>query len=265
MAIGWVKIHRSICDNPLWLSEPFTRGQAWADLIILANHKDGFIRARGVRIDVKRGQVGWSQIKLSDRWKWSRGKTKRFLNELEMDQQIIQQKNNVTTLLSITNYNEYQTNGTTDSTADGLQVIQQTDSKQYTNKNVKNEKKEITTPEKSEVTHKFSDWDMSIAKRYLEVSTENNPNSASLKKTDLNKWADAIRLLRETDKHPQQLIADVCKYALSDDFWKSNAVSIASIRCKGKNGLPKFENIMNSGIDKNIIKREKYKDIVYAD
>jgi DNA replication protein DnaD len=118
--------------------EPFTRSQAWIDLILLANHKPGVIRVRGNRVDVKRGQVGWSQVALAKRWKWSRGKVRRFLKELEKnDHQIVQQKNNITTLINIINYEQYQGNGTADGTADG----QQTDSRRYTNKNDKNDKK----------------------------------------------------------------------------------------------------------------------------
>jgi hypothetical protein len=69
---------------------------------------------------------------------WSRGKVRRFLKELEKsDHQIVQQKNNITTLINIINYEQYQGNGTADGTADG----QQTDSRRYTNKNDKNDKK----------------------------------------------------------------------------------------------------------------------------
>ena len=135
---GWIKLHRQLSSSDLWKSEPFTRGQAWVDLILLANHKEGFIRARGIKLRVERGQVGVSQDTLSKRWQWSRGKVVRFLNELEMEQQIVQQKNNVTSLLSITNYNQYQSNDTTNDTTNGQQTVQQTD----TNKNVKNKKNE---------------------------------------------------------------------------------------------------------------------------
>lgn len=161
---GWVKMHRKLQSNPIWLSEPFTRGQAWVDLILLANHSKGFLRARGVRVDVERGQVGMSHVKLSERWTWSRGKVKRFLNELEMDQQIVQQNNNITCLISIVNYNEYQggdtANDTPSDTTDGQQTVQQTGSKQYTNKKEKNLKKEknvkkFTPPELFEVKAYF--------------------------------------------------------------------------------------------------------------
>lgn len=141
---GYIKLFRRLSESDLWLSEPFTRGQAWVDLVLLANHKPGFIRVRGVRVELKRGQVGWSEVKLAARWRWSRGKVKRFLNELETLQQIEQQKNNVTSLIYITKYETYQINSTANSTANG----QQTDSKQDTNKNEKNEKN-IYTPLKN--------------------------------------------------------------------------------------------------------------------
>jgi len=139
---GWIKLHRKLTDNPLWHQEPFTRGQAWVDLILLANHTDGFIRARGVRVDLKRGQCGWCEVALAKRWGWSRGKTKRFISELETDQQVVQQKNNVTSVISISNYDMYQLDSTASDTADGQQTGQQTDSKQDTNKNVKKNKNE---------------------------------------------------------------------------------------------------------------------------
>jgi len=110
--IGWVSIHRSLCNHSIWLAEPFTKGQAWVDLILLANHEEGYIRKRGIKIIVKRGQVGWSQRSLADRWKWSRGKVERFLKDLMIDDQIEPQngpqKNNITSLITIKNYDQYQ-------------------------------------------------------------------------------------------------------------------------------------------------------------
>ena len=150
---GWIKLHRKISDNPLWHQEPFTRGQAWVDLILLANHTAGFIRARGVRVDLERGQCGWSEVKLAKRWQWSRGKVKRFINELEIDQQIVQQKNNVTSLITIVNYNDYQSDGTANDTpkrtASDTANGQQTGSKQDTNKNEKELKRTKKNEKKS--------------------------------------------------------------------------------------------------------------------
>ena len=105
---GWIKLHRGLLESNVWTCEPFSRGQAWVDLLLLANHKDTFFYKRGHKIDVKRGQLGRSTVELSDRWKWSRSKVNKFLKDLEKEQQIEQQKTNVTQIITIINYDEYQ-------------------------------------------------------------------------------------------------------------------------------------------------------------
>lgn len=80
-----------------------------------------------------------SQLTMAKRWKWSRGKVRRFLNDLETEQMIVQQTGQHTTLVSICNYDKYQgggtTGGTTESTANGTVDGQQTghiqESKEY--------------------------------------------------------------------------------------------------------------------------------------
>jgi len=146
---GWIKLHRQIMENPLYFSEQFTRLQAWIDMLLLANTKDGFFFKRGIRVDVIRGQVGYDVDSLAKRWKWSRGKVERFLIMLEMDRQIIRQKSNITTLISICNYNSDQSGGNANSNANNNansnsnehQTIMQTDTNKN-NKNKKNDKEE---------------------------------------------------------------------------------------------------------------------------
>ena len=143
MSSGWASIHRSLLDSDLWLSEKFSRGQAWVDLILLANHKDGFFRCRGVQVKVLRGQCGHGAVALSNRWKWSRGKVIRFLKELENDSRIVQQKDNVTTLISILKYEEYQSQQNSkraaSRTANGQQTdINNNDNNDNNDNNIKN-------------------------------------------------------------------------------------------------------------------------------
>lgn len=117
---GWIKLHRRILEAPEWQREPFTKAQAWIDLLLLANFKDTHFYVRGNRVDVKRGQIGYSIVSLSERWKWSLGKVKRYLNELETAQQIEQQNNHLTTIITIVKWDKYQSNSTADDTADGI-------------------------------------------------------------------------------------------------------------------------------------------------
>lgn len=134
--MGWIKLHRNITENPMYFSEPFTRMQAWIDLLLVTNYRDSVIYVRGNKVIVKRGQIAKSQDFFATRWRWSRGKVIRFLEELQKCGQIVQQKSRLTTLISVVNYAYYQIDGTTDGqqtdnrqnsiTADGQKTIQQT-------------------------------------------------------------------------------------------------------------------------------------------
>ena len=151
---GWIKLHRRLLKNKLWVSEPFTKGQAWVDLLLLASYEDKIFWKRGIEVQQKRGMVGMSEIGLSDRWHWSRGKVRRFLKWLENEQQIVQQKSKVTTLIIIKNYDEYQQDGTTDSTTNG----QQTDTTKKLKEVKEENKKEKNTKKENGNGFVLPDW-----------------------------------------------------------------------------------------------------------
>ena len=106
--IGWVKIHREIQNSWLWEEKPFSRGQAFVDLIMMANHEDRKVIINGTLINVKRGSRITSIRKLADKWGWSTSKVNYFLKQLESDNMITVKKDNKKTLLAIENYDLYQ-------------------------------------------------------------------------------------------------------------------------------------------------------------
>ena len=124
---GWIKLYRSITDMDYWFSEPFTRAQAWIDLLLSANHATGLIRRRGIMVAVDRGQIGFSEDNLAARWKWSRGKVRRFIKELleakkieyRISEKTVQKKSSVSSLIYIINYDKYQSNDTENDTENG--------------------------------------------------------------------------------------------------------------------------------------------------
>ncbi len=142
MENGWVKLHRQLFESPLWLSDSFTKGQAWVDLFGCANHKDGRFWKRGIEVQVKRGQIGWSEVTMARRWRWSRTTVRLFLKWLESAQQIRQEKTRLTSIITILNYDKYQD----PIQQNGQQTVQQKNNRLYnrlyTNKNDKKNKKE---------------------------------------------------------------------------------------------------------------------------
>lgn len=142
-------VNRALLHSDRWLGEKFTRGQAWVDLFGLAQHSKGFFRVRGIKIEVERGQLGYSQLTLAKRWKWSRGKVRRYLKELKNDGDIVletrHQNLDITTVITIVKYDLWQ--GTRHQTEH--QTGHQTDTKRDTynkNKEEKRIKNHIYTP-----------------------------------------------------------------------------------------------------------------------
>ena len=106
-------MYRSSLNDPLYLKEPFTKWQAWCDLILLAYFAPSDFFVRGIRVKARRGCVYKGTLELAERWKWSRGKVERFLSYLVTDKRVSIQKNNVISCMSILNYEKYQQNETT--------------------------------------------------------------------------------------------------------------------------------------------------------
>ncbi|NLK37111.1 MAG: hypothetical protein GX299_03390, partial [Epulopiscium sp.] len=113
-AEGWIKLHRPIQDHWLWEDKPFSKGQAWIDLLILANHADNKFLLGNELILVERGSFITSEYKLSERWGWSKSKVRRFLELLEKDGMIEKKSNQKRTTINIENYSVYQEARTTD-------------------------------------------------------------------------------------------------------------------------------------------------------
>lgn len=94
-------------DSPLWLNEPFTKGQAWVDLILMASRQDSD----------DPGAVCCSVLYLANRWKWSHGKVRRFLERLKSEGMIIVHRNGHQNgqangkLLTVAKYSAYQRDG----------------------------------------------------------------------------------------------------------------------------------------------------------
>ena len=131
-----------VFDDPLWTSEKFTKGQAYCDLYRLAQFNPGIVQKRGIIIELEPGQIGWSQAELAKRWKRSIGWVRRLLGYLEKAGHIVLQKTNVSSTITLLHWIQ---NNTANDTANGLQTVQQKDSKRYTNNIVNTENKEKIT------------------------------------------------------------------------------------------------------------------------
>lgn len=145
MATGWVPIHRELSGHWVWNEKPFSKGQAWVDLILAANHEVGKTAFDGGFIEIERGCLLTSEVKLASRWGWSRKKVHRFLELLEADSMLsrccpvgvpnMAQKG---AYLRLCNYEDWQITGTAKEQARNRSGTGEEQAKHTNNKNNKN-------------------------------------------------------------------------------------------------------------------------------
>ena len=116
LAVGWVAVDRKIFEHWLWKDKPFSKGQAWIDILLSVNHEDAKIPFDGQMILIKRGSTVTSLRKLSERWGWSIKKISNFLDLLENDKMLEQKRNTRCTTLTVIKYDDYQNMGRTKET-----------------------------------------------------------------------------------------------------------------------------------------------------
>ena len=138
---GWVKIYRSLTDHWVWQDKPFSKGQAWMDLLLMVNHSEKKVLIDGKLENVERGQTVSSIRKLCDRWGWSNTKVKNFLKMLKSDSMIHVKSDTKKTVITIVNYSVYQ-DSENEKTTPKRQSSDTETTPKHTNKNEKNDKNE---------------------------------------------------------------------------------------------------------------------------
>ena len=106
-------LKRSIVSDQLYFLEKFSKFQAWQDLIYLANWNTGSVKQGLDVINLDRGELCHAENYLCQRWKWSKGKVRRFLNWLVKDErltirQIVTGSNQRRNVLKLVNYDKHQ-------------------------------------------------------------------------------------------------------------------------------------------------------------
>lgn len=215
---GWIKLYRQSQDNVLYFLEPFTKRQAWQDLLLTTAFKDWHIIVRWNIIEVKKWQNWYSENTLAERWKRSRNKVRRYLNYLETIQQIEQHKSKVKSIITITNRDKYQWNDTTDDTTER----HQTDTiKKYNKVKEKNIEGQISLKEFEVMRNKIKKPLTDRAKQMIinklnKLSTDDTEKKLILEQSILHCWQDIYPLKDEYKLDKPEIFAKYMKEWKSD-------------------------------------------------
>lgn len=105
---GWIALHRGLQQHWLWADKPFSKGQAWIDLLMLASHCDNKFLLGNELVEIESGSFITSELKLMERWGWGKTKTRAFLDLLQKDGMITKKTDRKKTTITIENYSSYQ-------------------------------------------------------------------------------------------------------------------------------------------------------------
>lgn len=166
---GWIKLHRKINKNALYpKNREFTKFEAWIDLILKVNHSDEEVLIKNEVYKCKRGQSVRSIETYQKCWNWSRQQVRSFFKMLQKNSMIELNTTTKTTILTVCNYDSYQSDKPTDNQR--ITNEQPTDNQRITiNKNdkkKKNEKEYITSKTFYDLEMKNTNGDTSIRGYY---------------------------------------------------------------------------------------------------
>ena len=106
---GWIRLDRAIQDNFLW-QEPEAL-KLWLHLLMAASLTDKATAFNGKMLTLKRGQLVFGLNAASARLNISVRRLRKYLDWFESDDMIDKQVTNKFSIISITNYTQYQDSG----------------------------------------------------------------------------------------------------------------------------------------------------------
>ena len=237
MSKGWISLSRKIQDCWIWQDKPFSKGQAWVDMLLNANHDDKKFLLGSELVEVKRGSFITSEHKLMDRWGWSKTKVRAFLSLLENDSMIEKITDRKKTTINIVNYSDYQDSQTTKEPQKDHKKTTKEPQKDPNNNdnNDNNINKRKEEPRSPLYQNRYSDGSFEIkCVRYLIDSIRSEMPNAKLPSTnkEIDKWCDNIEKMVRIDKRTNEDIYNTLVYARTGNFWKANIRSTSKFREK---------------------------------
>ncbi|MEN3973095.1 hypothetical protein WJS89_10485 [Sphingomicrobium sp. XHP0235] len=142
MSRGFVKLHRGWEDSAHFRKEAYCERAAWAWLLSNAAWKDTHRRTSKGLVEVKRGELHVSLRQLGKVWGWSKGKVERFISVLETAHSVTQRTGQGGRILTICNFNKYQSRPEDDGTVNGTQSGTQTGQRRDTQEESKEDKED---------------------------------------------------------------------------------------------------------------------------
>ena len=272
---GWIKLHRKLL-NAEWsaLLDVVAKG-LFIELLLMANYKSSRYLESGVVQILNKGQVLTSMVELSAKLRMDRRVVRNRLDVLVKTGTLTYTTSNAGTVITICNYNMYQTECTADSTAERTadstaertadstaertadSTAERTHNEEV--KNLKKEKKEKKVRTKASLAL-GSEW-LNLGQSWLDFALTVYPwqsTQSKWKPEIFGQELERVGKIMSIDIHGMQ---EILGRVMVDDFWAKNVASPFGLTSRGKNGNRKIDNLivgLKTKRDKTIESIEKW-------
>lgn len=208
---GWISIHRKIQDH--WVYEDAEKLKAWICILLTVNHEPKEILLGNKMVLCDRGQSflsieGWAK-KFGK--SWNRSKVRRYMKCLESASMIVLKPTNKTTILTVCNYDTYQTSRPSN---DHQMTIKRpsNDHQTTTNNNINNINNENNENNTSARSHKNDSKQEKVVLRDFPLAAKNKTWDLTEKiHNDLQDAFPHVDIVAESKKAKAWLIANSSK------------------------------------------------------
>jgi len=109
MKKGYYPLFRRIQKHWLWKDKPFSKGQAWIDLLLRVNNTDETIDVPlgNCVFKIEPGQFILAVDELPGLWGWGEKKVRLFLERLELEEMILKRGTKKGTIFTVVNQQDY--------------------------------------------------------------------------------------------------------------------------------------------------------------
>jgi hypothetical protein len=231
---GFISLHRKLMDNPIWSDPNYLK--LWIYCLFEASHKEHDQLVGNQMIKLERGQFVKGRFalaedmnkgvkpkqKLNDKTWW------RHLENLEKWGMLTIKSTNKYSVVTIDKYDFYQSVFNKKDQEVDQQMSNScpsNDQQMSTNNNVNNVN---NANNNSRQKFKYEHSDMKLAELLYNYIVDNGEKSS--KKTNMDKWANEMRLIRERDKKTHEQIKNSIEWSQNHSFWKTVILSPSNLR-----------------------------------
>lgn len=213
---GYIKLHRKCLENEFFLELPFDRWRAFEYLLLSARYKPTRVVLKGQVVDLEAGQLIVGEGTLGEKWGWSRGKVRRYLQQLEKLKMVQLNGTALGTVITVENYTKYQLDGTADdtpdSTSDGTALGTSDGTRIKKVKKVKKGKEEY----KSTPTPDISIFSQELQQTITDWLTYKTERNEGYKPKGLEMWIGQVRNYAKL--YEEKYIVDVIRRSMASQY-----------------------------------------------